>query len=63
LLLASTRSAYATSAGCSLPPCAATDHITVPPGHQSHVLVAWGDPLFPYVPPFELDKLTPASQQ
>jgi secreted PhoX family phosphatase len=40
-----------------------SDAITVADGYRSQVLVAWGDPIFPDVPDFIIDDLTPASQE
>ena len=35
----------------------------MPPGYRAQVVVAWGDPLFPGLSPFNLDQLTPAAQE
>lgn len=40
-----------------------TDVITVPPGYRAQTLIAWGDPLFDTVGPFNPDTLTRAEQE
>lgn len=38
------------------------DTITVPPNYASHVVIKWGDPLFPGVGPFNINAQTGADQ-
>ncbi|MCI0662313.1 MAG: DUF839 domain-containing protein, partial [Acidobacteria bacterium] len=39
-----------------------TDGVSVPSGYSAHVLIRWGDPLFPGVPSFDPDRQTPQAQ-
>jgi secreted PhoX family phosphatase len=39
------------------------DRIVVPDGYRVQVLLSWGDPLFPDVPPFDLARQTAALQE
>jgi uncharacterized protein len=39
------------------------DIVTVPLGYSAHALVAWGDPLFENMPPFDPNALTRAEQE
>lgn len=38
------------------------DQVTVPVGYTHNVVVAWGDPIFPGVPAFDVNAQTPAKQ-
>jgi secreted PhoX family phosphatase len=38
------------------------DRVVVPNGYEATVLVRWGDPLFPGVPPLDIDNQTPERQ-
>jgi len=40
-----------------------TDQVTVAEGYRSQVLVSWGDPLFPDLPPFDVNNQTAALQE
>ncbi|MCS7483669.1 PhoX family phosphatase [Umezawaea endophytica] len=39
------------------------DAVVVPEGYQQHVVIRWGDPLFPGVPEFDFDHQTAALQE
>ena len=38
------------------------DTVTVPPGYSAQVVIQWGDPLFPNMPPFDINNQSPADQ-